>query len=74
MKTTPTSLSSSLVNEHVATEFLGLAAGTLSVWRTRRSPNCPPFIRVGRAIRFRISDLEAYVESRRTTSSGTAAK
>ncbi len=72
MKTTPTSLSSSLVNERTATEFLGLAAGTLAVWRARRSPNAPPYIRVGRAIRYDPAALQAYINARTISSSGTA--
>jgi hypothetical protein len=74
MRTAPAPFSSSLINEHAATKFLGLAAGTLAVWRTRRSPNSPAYVRVGRAIRYRTVDLEKYVADRTITSSGTAAK
>jgi excisionase family DNA binding protein len=56
-------LPSPLLNEKEAAEFLHVSAGTLSVVRcTRRWPL--PYIRVGRAIRYRLSDLEAYLESR----------
>lgn len=45
-----------------AAEFLGLKEQTLHAWRcNRRYPL--PFIRVGRRIRYRISDLERFLES-----------
>lgn len=46
-----------------AAEFLGVEEQTLAAWRcTNRYPL--PFIRVGRKIRYRISDLERFLESR----------
>ncbi len=54
---------SPLVDEKRATEFLDLAPGTLSVWRcTRRYPL--PYVKIGRAVRYRMSDLEAFIASR----------
>jgi hypothetical protein len=52
-----------LVDEKIAADILGVTAGTLSVWRcTRRYPL--PYIKVGRAVRYRLSDLEAFLASR----------
>ncbi|MBU4270380.1 MAG: helix-turn-helix domain-containing protein [Planctomycetes bacterium] len=52
-----------LVDEKVASEILGLAPGTLSVWRcTRRY--CLPYTKIGRAVRYRVEDLEQFIESR----------
>ena len=52
-----------LVDEKIAAEILGVTAGTLSVWRcTRRYPL--PYVKVGRAVRYRLSDLEAFMQSR----------
>jgi excisionase family DNA binding protein len=46
-----------------AAEYLGLQEQTLNVWRcTQRYPL--PFIRVGRKIRYRIADLDRFLESR----------
>ena len=57
-------LPSPLVNEKVASEILGVTMGTLQVWRcTRRRPDLK-FVRVGRAIRYRVEDLERFIESR----------
>jgi predicted DNA-binding transcriptional regulator AlpA len=52
-----------LVDEKIAADILGVTAGTLSVWRcTRRYPL--PYVKVGRAVRYRLSALEAFMQSR----------
>jgi len=52
-----------LVPEVTAAEFLAVSPGTLRVWRcTGRVPL--PFVKVGRAVRYRMRDLERFVESR----------
>ena len=52
-----------LLSENEAAEILNVTPGTLSVWRcTRRYPL--PYVRVGRSIRYRLSDIEAFCESR----------
>ncbi len=54
---------SDLVDDKAASTYLGVTAGTLSVWRsTGRYPL--PFVKVGRSVRYRIGDLLAFVESR----------
>jgi excisionase family DNA binding protein len=51
------------VPEKEAAEILGVTPGTLSVWRcTRRYPL--PYVKVGRSVRYRMADLEAFIESR----------
>jgi excisionase family DNA binding protein len=46
-----------------AAEYLGVSVGTLEVWRcTKRYPL--PFIKVGRLVKYRKSDLDAFLESR----------
>ena len=56
-------LASPLVDEKQASEILGLAPGTLSVWRCTKRYDLP-FVKVGRYIRYRIADLERFLESR----------
>ena len=52
-----------LVDEKVAAKILGVTPGTLSVWRcTRRYPL--PYTRIGRAIRYRVEDIERFIQSR----------
>lgn len=50
-------------NSDEAAQYLGLSPGTLPVWRCN-GRHAIPFIRVGRAIRYRKSDLDRWLESR----------
>lgn len=45
-------------------DLLGVPVGTLYQWRTRGYG--PPGIRVGRYLRYRLGDLEAWVDSQPT--------
>jgi excisionase family DNA binding protein len=52
-----------LLTEQEAADLLTVSPGTLSVWRcTRRY--ALRFIKVGRAVRYRESDILAFIESR----------
>lgn len=60
---TTVTLASPLVDENIASEMLGLRPGVLSVWRcTKRYPL--PYIKCGRSIRYRLSDIEKFLEQR----------
>lgn len=50
------------LNTKQAAERLTLSPNTLEVWRCRGDG--PPFVKLGRAVRYRASDLDAYVERR----------
>lgn len=64
-------LQRTLVPESEAAEYLAVSPGTLRVWRcTGRVPL--PFVKVGKAVRYRIRDLEAFVESRTIGAPATA--
>ena len=52
-----------LLNEVATARFLNTAPRTLEAWRYKGTG--PAFIRVGRAIRYRRSDLEAWLNMRR---------
>ena len=55
--------SSPLVDEKRAAEILGLADGTLAVWRcTRKYPL--PYTKIGHSVRYRLADLEAFITAR----------
>lgn len=45
-----------------ASEYLGLQPVTLECWRSRGGG--PPFVKMGRAVRYRSEDLDAWVDSR----------
>lgn len=44
-----------------AAEYLGVTASTLHTWRCRRR-YAIPFVRVGRAVRYKLADLNAWIE------------
>lgn len=44
-----------------ASTILGLAPNTLEIWRLRGTG--PRYLKLGRAVRYRICDLESYIES-----------
>ena len=52
-----------MMNTEQAAEFLGLVKGTLHTYRSRAKG--PPFHRIGGAIRYRRTDLEAWRDARR---------
>lgn len=56
------------MNNREAAYYLGLKAATLNKWRCHGDG--PPFIKVGRLIRYRKSDLDAFLlrRLRRSTS------
>lgn len=56
-----------MLNEDEAAELLGIKPQTLAVWRCRGA-NDLKFVKVGRAVRYRLSDVEAWVEKRTGTS------
>jgi len=59
-----------LLDEKAAADLLQLAPGTLSVWRSTGRYRIP-FVKVGRRVRYRRSDLEAWLASRTRTNGAT---
>lgn len=55
-----------LLAEWEAAEYLGTSPGALSVARARRVGAYAdiPYVRLGRAIRYRLTDLTGYIEER----------
>jgi predicted site-specific integrase-resolvase len=51
-----------LIDEKTAAEVLGVAPKTLTRWRWARKG--PPYVRIG-VIRYRLEDLDGYVQSNR---------
>lgn len=60
-----------LLDERKAAEVLGLSPGTLSVWRSTGRYQVP-FVKVGHLVRYRLTDLDAWLESRTRTTGATA--
>lgn len=61
-----TALVSDLLTREQAAVYLGVAYQTLSVWASTGRHDLP-FIKVGRCVRYRKSDLDAWLESRTAT-------
>lgn len=51
------------VDDKRAAEILGVSPGTLGVWRCTGRYRLP-FFKVGRRVRYRVSDLEAWLKKR----------
>ncbi len=49
-----------------AAELLGLKPNTLEIWRLRGTG--PKFCKFSRAVRYRLTDLETYIQARTRTS------
>lgn len=64
----------SLVDTNDAAKFLGISPTTLAIWRWRNRPGQPPYIKVGRAVRYRMESLRAYAEQREQTGTTVAKK
>ena len=60
-----------LLNEQEAAKELNIAPGTLSVWRSTGRYNLP-FLKIGRNVRYRRTDLLAWLDARVRQSGATA--
>lgn len=58
-------MSDDLLTTKQLAEYLGVTARTLELWRETRVG--PAWVRVGRKVRYRREDVEAWLESRRQT-------
>lgn len=56
-------IATTLLTREEAAAFLSIKPQTLAVWHTTRRYNLP-VVKVGRAVRYRLSDLEKFVASR----------
>ena len=57
---------SGLMTRPQAAEYLGVAHQTLSLWACTGRHDLP-FIKIGRNVRYRRSDLDAWLDARRRT-------
>lgn len=60
-----------LLDEKQAADYLTVSPGTLAVWRSTGRYNLP-FVKVGRRVRYRIADLDAWLDARSRESGATA--
>lgn len=57
-------MENNLLTTKQASEYLGITVGSLAVWRTTKRYNIP-YIKVGALIKYKKSDLDQWLESRR---------
>ena len=60
-----------LIDANQAAQLLHVTPGTLAVWRSSGRYSIP-FVKCGRCVRYRLSDLNAWIESRTQSSGATA--
>lgn len=60
-----------LLDDKAAAAVLDVSPGTLSVWRST-GRYALPFLKIGRKVRYRRADLQAWMESRTRESGATA--
>jgi len=56
-------VSSPMLDEAQAAKHLDVSPGTLSVWRSTGRYQLP-YLKVGRKVRYRLSDLDEWLETR----------
>jgi hypothetical protein len=59
-----------VLNEKQAAEFLSVSVRTLQAWRVRGVP--PPFVKIGRAVRYQRRALLKFLEQHTVTSTTEA--
>jgi len=52
-----------ILDDKAAAESLGMAVQTLRNWRCQRKG--PPYIKLGRSIRYQVKDIEEYKQKKR---------
>jgi predicted DNA-binding transcriptional regulator AlpA len=57
-----------VINEVEASEKLHLATQTLRNWRHQRKG--PPYLKIGRSVRYSLEDLAEYIESKKIVPEG----
>lgn len=66
MSENSTEFANYLLNEHQAAEYLNLSVRSLQAWRVR---GCGPrYSKIGRSVRYRLCDLDAFVADNLTPS------
>ena len=52
-----------LITRQEAADYLGVKEGTLAIWACTNRYNLP-YIKMGRLVKYRLTDLDAFIESR----------
>ena len=65
-------MSQNLLSPNDAAKYLDLSIVTLAKWRCYQIPNTPPWIKMGRSVKYRVEDLDAWIEENRHESASTS--
>ena len=60
-----------LLTRDEAAAYLNVKPNTLAIWATTGRYDLP-FVRIGRCVRYRLADLEAFIERQTSTSTSEA--
>lgn len=60
-----------LLSRKEAAEFLGTTEGTLAIWACNKRYGLP-LVKIGRLAKYRLSDLEAFIEKRMVNNNATS--
>ena len=52
-----------MINRKLADEYLGVTPATLAIWACNKRYKVP-FVKIGRLVKYRKSDLEAFIDER----------
>ncbi len=58
---------SKALTEIEATQYIGMSRSWLAQARTTGNPDAPPFLKIGRCVRYLREDLDRWLEGRRQT-------
>jgi hypothetical protein len=58
-----------VLNDRQAAAFLGVSPGTLANWRSSGTVRLP-FVKLGRAVRYRVRDLQAFLSKNTVGAAG----
>lgn len=53
-----------LIDEKEAAPMIGVKRQTLAKWRMDGNPDAPPFVKVGRSCRYKLSTIKSWIASR----------
>jgi predicted DNA-binding transcriptional regulator AlpA len=56
-----------ILNEKMTAEYIGMSISWLRQARMNGNKNAPPFLKIGKSVRYRKSDLDAWLESKLQT-------
>ncbi|SFL23902.1 DNA binding domain-containing protein, excisionase family [Pseudovibrio ascidiaceicola] len=61
MRTELNSIENALITEAAAADYLGISIRTIQAWRMRGGG--PIFVKLGKSVRYRPSDIQAWIEA-----------